>query len=378
MISQYRREYAIISFLTLFAVLLRTPSIRAAEDAANIIPDYSSYVEVDFLRVSVGTVRAKKLGEKGWYIAIETPTTTAPSRVTLTAANWKCMRFLPLRGGRGRLSQPGDAIELLLPANGVGWFLLLNPFPDVSVQDYRPDTLFKLTNNTPRRAKYPVVDIHAHLRNSTAEQRLKVMNEVGVIIVIDSPLGIPTERSYERFASKHPDRFLTFAHLNFSKRFEDAFPDEVVAKLRADVDRMNVIGISEVTDKGSGLYGNALVHERRGVVHVDDSRMMALWRAAARLKLPVLMHVAKPIWFYHPIDENHEFYQWQSKSFRWNLSGTDVLSRDEMLKRRDHIMDKVPDPIVIGAHMGHLEDDWVMRWTSIPIFMPRWGCDTFT
>ncbi|MFP6675059.1 MAG: hypothetical protein VB878_08275 [Pirellulaceae bacterium] len=72
MISRYRREYAIISFLTLFAVLLRTPSIRAAEDAASIIPDYSSYVEVDFLRVSVGTVRAKKRGETGWHIAIET------------------------------------------------------------------------------------------------------------------------------------------------------------------------------------------------------------------------------------------------------------------------------------------------------------------
>ena len=103
----------------------------------------------------------------------------------------------------------------------------------------------------------------------------------------------------------------------------DDLPDDVIAKLEADVRTMSVPGVSEVIDKGSGVYGHALVPEPRGKVFVDDEPMMPIWRTAARLKLPVLLHVAEPIWFYEPIDGNHEFLHWQTRSFRWSLSGID-------------------------------------------------------
>ena len=74
------------------------------------------------------------------------------------------------------------------------------------------------------------------------------MDAVGVAIVVDSPLGIPTEASYQRFEAKYPDQFLTFAGIDFSQRFEDDFPDSVIAKLRSDVDNMTVPGISEVIE----------------------------------------------------------------------------------------------------------------------------------
>ena len=38
------------------------------------------------------------------------------------------MRLLALRGGGGRLARPGNSIELLIPADGIGWFFLLNVF----------------------------------------------------------------------------------------------------------------------------------------------------------------------------------------------------------------------------------------------------------
>ncbi len=333
------------------------PNRLIAEAADDLIPDYADYAPVEFLHVASGTVKAKQLGEKGWHVAIEVPAAKSRSRVTLSAKGWDFMRLLPLRGPGGRLARAGDSIEVNVPADGLGWFFLLNPFPDVSVREYRPKTLFKLPNNTPSNAKYPVVDVHAHLRNVTAEQRLEVMDSVGVAIVIDSPLGLPTEVSYERFENKYPDRFLTFANVSFSTRFENSFPTDAIGKLRADVDSMSIPGISEVIDKGSGIYGHALITEPRGKLHIDDEKVMPIWRTAARLKLPVLMHVGEPIWFYQPIDENHEFFQWQANSFRWNLSGTSILSRDQMQERRARIMTEVPDLIVIGVHMGHLEDD---------------------
>ena len=326
--------------------------------AKDVIPDYESYVQLDFLSVSAGTVKVKQLGEKGWHVVIEREPTAAATRVTLTADGFDFMRLLPLRGGGGgRLARPGKSIELLVPADGIAWVFLLKPFPDVRVRDYRPKTLFKLPNNTPSKAKYPVVDIHAHLRGVTAEQRIRVMDAVGVAIVIDSPLGMATERSFERFQKKYPDRFLTFANVNFAGRFEDTFPETAIGRLRVEVESRQVAGIAEVIDKGSGIGGYALVNDSRGKIHLDDEKMMPLWRAAARLKLPVLIHVGEPIWFYHPIDGNHEFLQWQTHSFRWNLSGTDVVSRDEMFERRNRLMEEIPELIVIGAHMGTMDDD---------------------
>ena len=125
--------------------------------------------------------------------------------------------------------------------------------------------------------------------------------------------------------NRYPNRFLTFGGIDFSRRFEDDFPDSVIAKLRSDVDNMAVPGVSEVIDKGSGVYGHALIHEPRGKVLVDDERLMPLWQTIAELHLPLLLHVGEPVWFYEPIDGNHEFLQWQTNSYRWNLSGA-VLS----------------------------------------------------
>jgi hypothetical protein len=200
--------------------------------------------------------------KKGWHVAIELPPVEKPRRVKPIADDWDYMRLIPLRGGGGRFASAGDSIELEIPADGLGWFFLLNPIPSVSVREYRPKTLFKLPNNTPKKAKFPVVDIHAHLRGVTAEQRLAVMDAVGVAIVIDSPLGgTPTQWSHERFEAKYPDRFMTFAGLNFGDRFDDSFSTEIVGKLRVDVESMQVPGIAEVIDKGSGVFSNALIPE---------------------------------------------------------------------------------------------------------------------
>lgn len=186
-------------------------------EPCEVIADYDSCAEADFLRVSQGTVKAKKLGKKGWQLVVETPAAEAPVRVTLTARGWEVLRLLALRGGGRRLVRAGDSIELVVPADGLGWFFLCAPFPEASVYDYQPKTLFKLANNTPEKAM--------------------------------------------------------------------------------------------------------------------------------------------PIWFYEPIDADHEFLHWQAMSFRWNLSGIELPSRDEMLQRRDRIMKEIPDLVVLGAHMGHLEDD---------------------
>jgi predicted TIM-barrel fold metal-dependent hydrolase len=277
--------------------------------------------------------------------------------VELTMPGQKTLRMVRLRGAVDRIAE-GGSTTLTLPADGIGWFFLYAPCQEISVLDYRPNTtLFNVPQNIPKKAKFPVVDVHVHLRGTSPEERLKVMDEVGVAIAIDSPMGVRTESSYDKFERAYPDRFLTFACLNFTTRFDSEFPEDVIAKMRSDQETMGVVGISEVLDKGSGLYGHALMPEPRGKVFVDDERVLPLWQAAGQTNLPLLLHVAEPIWFYQPFDQTNEFLHWMSGWFWWNLWETDVLSHEEMMLKRERLLESVPEMLIIGAHMGSLEHD---------------------
>jgi predicted TIM-barrel fold metal-dependent hydrolase len=120
---------------------------------------------------------------------------------------------------------------------------------------------------------------------------------------------------------------------------------------------MNVPGVGETHDKGSGLFGNWLKPEPRGRMYLDDQRLMPLWRELGRLKMPILFHVSEPVPFYHPFDKNNPFLKMLWRSNHYNLWQTDTWSRDEMMERRNRVLKEVPNLVMIGAHMGTLEDD---------------------
>jgi predicted TIM-barrel fold metal-dependent hydrolase len=251
---------------------------------------------------------------------------------------------------------------LSLPPDGVCLLFLFKPLPEVSVYDYTPEPIFTHKDSTPTKARFPVVDVHLHLSRAgvTAEERLRVMDATGIAVAVDSPmavLGQKTEDSYERFENKHPNRFLTFATIDFTHRHEKGFVKDVVSKLESDIRTMNVPGVGETHDKGSGIFGHWLLPEPKGRTYIDDERLMPLWRKIAQLGLPILFHVSEPIPFYYPFDEKNPFLKMQARANHYNLWQTDALSRDAMMERRNRVLKEIPELIVIGAHMGTLEDD---------------------
>ena len=81
MFTRYRRGVSstTIPMLAFFCATSASTAL-AAEKADDVISDYTASVEVEFLRVNSGVVKAKKLGEKGWHVAIEVPPTKTRSR----------------------------------------------------------------------------------------------------------------------------------------------------------------------------------------------------------------------------------------------------------------------------------------------------------
>lgn len=361
---RYPTKFILIAALRLLAFPIVLSSLVAtshAQTTREIEPNYEQYQEADFLSVSQGSVKVLPLGEKGWRILIEGPVTEKGAKVELTRADGEEMTLMSIRPYL-RGSSVTRSLSLLLPPDGVGLLFLFNPIPDVSVYEYEPQQIFTVKDSTPEKARFPVVDVHVHVARFgvKAEDRIAVMDATGVAIAVDSPMathGQVTEDSYKRFEKLHPDRFLTFATVDFTDRYEDDFVEGAVTKLEADIRKMNVSGVGETHDKGSGLFGNWLQPEPRGRMYLDDERLMPLWRELARLEMPILFHVSEPVPFYHAFDKNNPFLKMLWRSNHYNLWQTDTLSRDEMMERRNRVLKEIPELVMIGAHMGTLEDD---------------------
>ena len=351
-----KRRSAVFLFVTHFLVPLSW-----GQTVREIEPNYNQYQEADFLEVSEGSVKVLQVGEKGWRVLIEGPVSKKGTQVELSRTDDEEMSVMSIRPYL-RGSSSTRSLSLPLSPDGVGLLFLFNEIPDVSVYEYDPKQIFTVKDGTPQKARFPVVDVHVHVARIgvKAADRLTVMDEVGIAIALDSPMathGQVTEDSYGRFEKLHPNRFLTFATVDFTNRYEDDFVEGAVSKLEADIRNMNVPGVGETHDKGSGLFGNWLKPEPRGRMYLDDQRLMPLWRELGRLKMPILFHVSEPVPFYHPFDKNNPFLKMLWRSNHYNLWQTDTLSRDEMMERRNRVLKEVPNLVMIGAHMGTLEDD---------------------
>ncbi len=338
------------------------PSIEA--DISRRLGNYGEYLESDIFSVNKATVRVRPFKDLGWHIVVIPDKESEGEGVTLKMKGTPSMEgytFSPELPKYDYWRKAGDSVELDLMSEGWGWYFLRKPLPARSLERRDPKQLIVTPQTVIKKAKFPVVDVHTHvlLSYKNPGDYLKILDEAGVAVLVDSPLatfGQRTEDAYQQMENLYPNRYITFGTINFADRYQEGFAEEAVASLEADVKTMRIAGVGETHDKGAGVYGHALRPEARGKVHVNDKRIMPVWRAAARLKLPVLFHISEPIGNYAPYGE-HPYERWGNVSRKYNLYGTSVISRDEMMLRRNSLMKDIPDLVIIGAHMGSLEDD---------------------
>jgi predicted TIM-barrel fold metal-dependent hydrolase len=86
---------------------------------------------------------------------------------------------------------------------------------------------------------------------------------------------------------------------------------------------------------------------------------------AARLDLPIVVHVADPIAFFEPLDEHNERWEelaehpdwhfWPPRSETGDEAGFGAF--DEILAAFDRVIGRHPGPTFIGAHVGCAAED---------------------
>jgi hypothetical protein len=111
---------------------------------------------------------------------------------------------------------------------------------------------------------------------------------------------------------------------------------------------MGARGIGELTDKGSGMQRGELPRSER--LHPDDPRLDLVWRKCAELKIPVNLHIADHPSCWQPLGPNQE----RTPDFQhFNLYGKDVLSHEELMQRRNRLLEKHPKTTFIFCHLSN-------------------------
>ena len=133
---------------------------------------------------------------------------------------------------------------------------------------------------------------------------------------------------------------------------EVAFGEVLAAELELLVTEYGYVGLK--ISKALGLYAS----DGRGeLIDVDDPRLFPLWAKAGELGVPVFIHTGDPRAFWDPITPENERYAELSVHPGWSFHGPEFPSRDELLRQRDHLIERFPETTFVGVHFGNNPED---------------------
>lgn len=177
------------------------------------------------------------------------------------------------------------------------------PSPETPLlKDFRPRFVYRIPVTEIVKARYPVIDMHAHVYVRTPEQLdrwVQVVDEHGIAkaIVLTGTTGKQFDDLCTLYA-KYPDRFQLWCGFDYTGYNQPGFGPAAVAELQRCYD-MGARGIGELGDKGKGLF--YCRPTKAWGVHLDNPRMDPLLTRCAEVKMPINIHVADPCWlFYAP------------------------------------------------------------------------------
>jgi predicted TIM-barrel fold metal-dependent hydrolase len=226
-----------------------------------------------------------------------------------------------------------------------------------SIVDYRPRSTVVAPEHKVPRAKFPVVDIHSHLRITpdNIERTVQEMDALNlrVLVNLSGGSGEGLRETVETIRnSRHKDRFRVFANVNWTGAGSPGWKEREVAALEQAI-KDGAIGLKVF--KNLGLSATKADGSR---LKVDDPDLDPIWQTAARHGIPVLIHVADPAQFFSPIDYHNE--RWlELAMFPTRAYPADRFpSFEQLMQERDRMFARNPKTRFINAHFGWHGNDF--------------------
>jgi predicted TIM-barrel fold metal-dependent hydrolase len=153
-------------------------------------------------------------------------------------------------------------------------------------------------------------------------------------------------------ASRYRNRFVMFTTLDL-RNVGPGSGARIAAQLEADV-KAGAVGVGEIM-KGFGLSYRKADGTR---LKLDDPELDAVWEAAARLKIPVFIHVGDPQEFFEPIDfQNERWLELALFPSRRYQDRSRFPSFEELMAERDRLLARHPNTTWVLAHLGWHAND---------------------
>jgi len=230
---------------------------------------------------------------------------------------------------------------------------LQKPKP-LTIDKFRPKAMARVPRTEVLRARYPAVDAHNHFADHMDVERVIAnMDACNVRTYIDlsGGRGDRLKRRLELLKDRYPDRFAVFYVPDFKRVNEPDFAEKTAKELEESV-RHGVQGLKIYKELGLSVRD-----EQGRLLHVDDPRLDPIWQAAGELGIPVMIHVGDPFAFFEPLDETNERYVQLMAHPDWHFYGGDYPPLRQLLDERDHLLERHPKTIFIGAHIGSEAED---------------------
>jgi len=232
-------------------------------------------------------------------------------------------------------------------------------FPPPNIREYKPRSTLVVPVHLVPRAKFPAIDFHGHPGALTSAE---IINRIGAAMdslnlrVMVNASGSSGDRLKQQIAavaaSRYKDRFVMFTTLNL----RDVGPGSgaaIAAQLSADI-AAGAGGVGEI-GKGFGLYNRKADGSR---LKLDDPELDPVWETAARLKIPVFIHVGDPSEFFQPIDyQNERWLELALYTDRRYQDRTRFPAFEELMAERDRLLARHPNTIWVLAHLGWHAND---------------------
>jgi predicted TIM-barrel fold metal-dependent hydrolase len=250
---------------------------------------------------------------------------------------------------------------------------------DLLVKEFKPKSLLNLGDNTPSRARFPVIDAHNHLFGDLpAGQLVQGLDEAGVRVFLNvtGNVRLPYDESgytieprdlgiyLDNYCRAYPGRFAAFTMSDFA-RWDDftlfrspenpegspeRWVDLCIRHLEEDVER-GALGLKVTKELGLQFRDND-----GSMLPVDDRRLFPIWRRAGQLNIPVLIHTSDPLGFFLPVDADNEHYQSLQEFVDWSFHDAE-FSKQQLLEQRDRLVAEHPDTRFLCPHVANFPED---------------------
>lgn len=161
-----------------------------------------------------------------------------------------------------------------------------------------------------------------------------------------------------RFKALRPDLYRVFGGVDWSRWPEEGlrFGEKSAQRLRGQAAR-GAEGL-----KIWKMFGLSVRDHTGALAKVDDPSLDPIWAVAGELGLPVLVHIADPVAFFDPIDNQNERWDELQAHPEWSFSAPSFPGFINILEDFANLVRRHPDTTFIGAHVACYAEN--LAWVS--------------